>query len=170
MSHILQYVKGIIRQLFFSLMLLVTALISSICSSSWLFEAGYLYWRGNQEWTVHRHWQMYAHNTQDDDKQTIAKHKKTITMNPAKQRGWTHVFDKGKQCLPCIRHLPCYSYVEYLLVQLTGLIINIHSFHIILLFYIPYLIPINVFPVYCRLPRTPFNFLSFLKMLTTNWY
>ena len=33
--------------------------------------------RDNQEWTIQRHWQRWAHKTQDDDKQnTKTQHRK----------------------------------------------------------------------------------------------
>ena len=48
--------------------------------------------RGNQEWTIQRHWQHWAHKTQEEDKQT-QKHntaqetKKMSNTDPAKNWG-----------------------------------------------------------------------------------
>ena len=60
--------------------------------------------RGNQEWTIQRHWQ---HKIQDEDKQR-SKHNTEI------QQDKQHVFPKinpsaRKQFLPLIRYQPCYS-------------------------------------------------------------
>jgi hypothetical protein len=36
--------------------------------------------RGNQDWRIQRHWQHWAHKTQDEDKQTKPKTKQHIQL------------------------------------------------------------------------------------------
>jgi len=78
--------------------------------------------RVNQEWAIQRHWQHWAHRTQDnpetlvtlgtqDTGQRQTKHNNTThrtktmnNMDPTKQRGCTQMLAKSKQFLPLIRH------------------------------------------------------------------
>ena len=47
--------------------------------------------RGNQEWTIKRHWQDWAHKTQDEDKQItktqLRKLKRSAKWTPPKTCG-----------------------------------------------------------------------------------
>ena len=70
---------------------------------------------GNQEWTIQRHRQQLAHNTQNEDKQNknlTQKIKKMSNMNLTKTSVVTYVLAKGKQFLSLLRHPPCYSYCQ----------------------------------------------------------
>ena len=85
--------------------------------------------RGNQEWTIQRNWQHWVHKTQEVDNQT--KNNKTqhrekkqwATRTPPKSArgGWTQKPVKGKQFLPFIRDLQCYSYSQYMLDTIMSL-------------------------------------------------
>jgi len=48
--------------------------------------------------------------TKKNKKTQHRKLKRQVTTDPTKQQGWTQVLVKGKQFLPLIRHLSCYSY------------------------------------------------------------
>jgi pantothenate kinase len=60
---------------------------------------------GNQEWTIKRHWQYWAHKTQDEDKQS----KKYLKTKPQNIYNKNKNKQKGKQLLLLIRDPPCYS-------------------------------------------------------------
>lgn len=57
--------------------------------------------RVNQEWTIQKHWQHSAHNTQGEDNQNAKKKKNTENKKldhhgPFKNRRWNHVFPNDK--------------------------------------------------------------------------